>query len=197
MKHLTIAMYVFLAVGVVAGVAGYALNDRTNDQPAPTACTMEAKQCPDGSFVGREGPDCEFAACPSLPEVPADVQSAIDAKADLITLEQPVPNATVTSPLRLSGEARGTWFFEGDFPLVLTDWDGRIIAESFATAEGGWMTESFVPFSGTIEFDSPYEAGDPDYMRNGTLILQKANPSGLPENTDALEIPVRFTDPAE
>lgn len=30
----------------------------------PVACTMEAKICPDGSAVGRTGPNCEFAACP-------------------------------------------------------------------------------------------------------------------------------------
>lgn len=28
------------------------------------ACTMEAKLCPDGSYVGRSGPNCEFAKCP-------------------------------------------------------------------------------------------------------------------------------------
>lgn len=28
-------------------------------------CTMDAKQCPDGSFVGRTGPNCEFTACPA------------------------------------------------------------------------------------------------------------------------------------
>jgi hypothetical protein len=28
------------------------------------ACTLEAKLCPDGSYVGRTGPNCEFAACP-------------------------------------------------------------------------------------------------------------------------------------
>lgn len=28
------------------------------------ACTMEAKLCPDGSYVGREGPKCEFKTCP-------------------------------------------------------------------------------------------------------------------------------------
>ena len=28
------------------------------------ACTMEAKLCPDGSSVGRTGPNCEFARCP-------------------------------------------------------------------------------------------------------------------------------------
>ena len=30
----------------------------------PVACTMEAKLCPDGSAVGRTGPNCEFAPCP-------------------------------------------------------------------------------------------------------------------------------------
>jgi hypothetical protein len=39
--------------------------------PAPTTggppqgCTTEAKVCPDGSAVGRSGPSCEFAACPT------------------------------------------------------------------------------------------------------------------------------------
>lgn len=31
----------------------------------PVACTMEAKICPDGSAVGRSGPKCEFAQCPT------------------------------------------------------------------------------------------------------------------------------------
>lgn len=29
------------------------------------ACTLEAKLCPDGSAVGRSGPKCEFAPCPT------------------------------------------------------------------------------------------------------------------------------------
>src|SRR3989344_3159274 len=31
--------------------------------PTPQACTQEAKQCPDGSFVSRTGPNCAFAPC--------------------------------------------------------------------------------------------------------------------------------------
>ncbi|MEK7510840.1 MAG: hypothetical protein AAB582_01215 [Patescibacteria group bacterium] len=31
----------------------------------PVACTMEARICPDGSSVGRQGPNCEFSACPA------------------------------------------------------------------------------------------------------------------------------------
>jgi hypothetical protein len=27
-------------------------------------CTMDAKVCPDGSYVGRVPPNCEFAPCP-------------------------------------------------------------------------------------------------------------------------------------
>ncbi len=33
--------------------------------PVSRACTQEAKQCPDGSYVGRTGPNCEFTACPA------------------------------------------------------------------------------------------------------------------------------------
>ncbi|MCX6776199.1 MAG: serpin family protein [Candidatus Micrarchaeota archaeon] len=32
----------------------------------PRACTEEAKVCPDGSSVGRVGPNCEFAPCPNV-----------------------------------------------------------------------------------------------------------------------------------
>jgi len=35
------------------------------EQDNPIACTMDAKQCPDGSYVGRQGPKCEFAPCPN------------------------------------------------------------------------------------------------------------------------------------
>lgn len=35
------------------------------NQPEQVACTMEAKICPDGSAVGKIGPNCEFALCPA------------------------------------------------------------------------------------------------------------------------------------
>lgn len=103
-----------------------------------------------------------------------------------IRVSTPELNGTISSPLLVTGEARGPWFFEATFPLVLVDWDGRIIAEGYATAEDDWMTESFIPFSGTLEFETP------EFNERGTLILQKANASGLPEHDDAIEIPVQF-----
>ena len=186
---------IILGLIVIAFVAAFTnrLLYDTDQSPADdtVACTMDAMQCPDGSFVGRTGPDCAFV-CPPAPVVPADVQATIDAKADLIVLDTPIPLGVITSPLTFTGEARGMWYFEGSFPVVLTNWDGLIIAEGFVTAQGEWMTEEFVPFAGILEFVSPYAEGDPDFMKHGSLILQKDNPSGLPEHDDALQIPVRF-----
>lgn len=36
---------------------------RKNKPTSPIACTEEAKACPDGSYVSRTGPNCEFAPC--------------------------------------------------------------------------------------------------------------------------------------
>ncbi len=35
--------------------------------PTGSACTEDAKICPDGSAVGRTGPNCTFAPCPPTP----------------------------------------------------------------------------------------------------------------------------------
>ena len=107
-------------------------------------------------------------------------------KTDLIRIDTPRPNQTISSPLTITGEARGNWFFEASFPVVLTDWDGKIIAQGIAQAKGEWMTTDFVPFEATLTFAVDTNA----YSDKGSLILRKDNPSGLPQYDDALEIPV-------
>ncbi len=49
---------------IIAAIAGVVAWQRFRGEK-PVACTMEAKLCPDGSYVGRTGPKCEFTACPS------------------------------------------------------------------------------------------------------------------------------------
>lgn len=110
---------------------------------------------------------------------------------NLIIVESPLAGGEILSPLKFSGQARGSWFFEGDFPVVLTNWDGLIIAQGIATAQGEWMTEEFVPFTGELIFNSPVIDGA-DYTKRGSLIFQKDNPSGLPENDKALEFGIFF-----
>src|SRR3989344_3102384 len=88
--------------------------------------------------------------------ISADTLAHIKEKENLIVLESPLPNSVITSPLQVSGKARGTWYFEASFPIILVDWDGLIIAEGYATALSDWMTEDFVPFQATLEFEKPY-----------------------------------------
>ena len=49
---------------VVGGAVALIASPAGTQQGTGTACTAEAMQCPDGSYVGRTGPNCEFAACP-------------------------------------------------------------------------------------------------------------------------------------
>lgn len=107
-------------------------------------------------------------------------------KTNLIVVFSPLRDAPISSPLSISGRARGTWYFEGSFPLVLLDAYGHTIAEGHASSQGEWMTEEFVSFLGTLEFNN-YIKGS-----KGTLVLKKDNPSGLPEHDDSIEIPVTF-----
>ena len=106
-------------------------------------------------------------------------------KINLIQITKPRPNETIQSPLEIGGEARGYWFFEADFPVKLLDENGELIAGGIAQAQGEWMTEDFVPFGAFLEFEVPE-------TEKGVLILEKDNPSGLPENADELRIPIRF-----
>ncbi len=60
---------IFLLISI--GAVGFYLYKQQS--PEQIACTMEAKACPDGSSVGRTGPNCEFAPCPKITPTPTDI----------------------------------------------------------------------------------------------------------------------------
>ena len=109
---------------------------------------------------------------------------------DLIKIDSPKPgDKDISSPIKIKGEARGNWFFEATAPVMLTNWDGLIIAEGYVTAQGEWMTEDFVPFEGEIVFDTK---DIPDFNKRGSLIIKNSNASGLPERDMAAEMVIFF-----
>lgn len=64
-KSLVIVILV-VALGYLAISKFYPkLTPDSSTNTGAVACTMEAKICPDGTAVGRQGPNCEFAACPT------------------------------------------------------------------------------------------------------------------------------------
>jgi hypothetical protein len=63
-------LFIILCAVVVGGFMYY----KNKTKPSPIVpgrqddtvfCTADVKECPDGSFVGRVGPTCQFAPCPT------------------------------------------------------------------------------------------------------------------------------------
>jgi hypothetical protein len=68
---------------VVLGFGGFIYRNAMQQHRTANvgACTLEAKICPDGTAVGRSGPDCAFSPCP-FPNVSiesADIAFAVPA----------------------------------------------------------------------------------------------------------------------
>jgi len=106
---------------------------------------------------------------------------------DDFLITSPKSGDLVSSPLMVGGKISGTWFFEASLPIRLLDSNNNIIAASYATAEGDWMTEELVYFKGQLEFALTATTSDVGY-----LVVAKDNPSGLPENDGFIKMPVRF-----
>jgi len=99
-----------------------------------------------------------------------------------VVVSEPASGASVSAAFTVKGEAPGNWFFEASFPIKVVDAQGSAIGQGIAQAAGEWMTTEQVPFSAEVT-----TAG---YSGPATLVLLRDNPSGLPENNDALEIPI-------
>lgn len=120
----------------------------------------------------------------------------------LIKISEPTAKTKIFSPLIIKGEARGSWFFEASFPIKLLNADGKVIAKGIAQAKSDWMTNDFVPFEAELKFSAPKNI-DPSLSlplvkggeikeTEGSLILSKDNPSGLPANDKQIIIPITF-----
>lgn len=103
----------------------------------------------------------------------------------LIKVTSPTSNQIISSPINVSGEAKGTWYFEASAPVEIRDANGKLLGQGHIEAQGDWMTTNFVPFKGAITFTKSTTS-------NGTIIFMNDNPSGLPTNQKTYSIPVKF-----
>lgn len=117
-KQSTVLKVIFI-IALVVGVVVVVKQSMSKNEGV--VCTLEAKLCPDGSYVGRSGPLCEFAKCPVI-NVPEDWKAVTDT-ATGITLRYP--------------ETIGTTY------IHTVDWPPKIqvIDEAFSCTEAGQETE--------------------------------------------------------
>ncbi len=124
------------------------------------------------------------------PEVPAAAVPDTAAQSDVIVYS-PATGQRLISPVTVSGEAKGTWFFEGSFPMALINDQGAVIASGAAKAQGNWMTSDYVPFTGTLTFLNFGSAPDA-HPNTGYLVLKKDNPSGDSQFDKSVTIKVQW-----
>ena len=159
--------YLIAAIILLAAVGAFFVIQNKNGS-GQVACTMEAKMCPDGSAVGRQGPNCEFAPCPGQNEEQE------------IRASMPQPNDAVGLPLVITGEAR---VFENVFGYRLLNADGKKLLEGYGETKPG-QAGQFGTFELTVNYPDPG-------TETGTLeIIEFAVKTGLEESK--MEIPVRF-----
>ena len=96
----------------------------------------------------------------------------------------PVAGSIIRSPLKIEGKVPPGWMFEGVFPIKLIDSGGNTIAQGLGkeVIPGSWQKDSDVDFTVTLTFVN--------FPTKGFLVLDKDNPSGLPQNDRPFSIPV-------
>ncbi|PIT94472.1 hypothetical protein COT98_03435 [Candidatus Falkowbacteria bacterium CG10_big_fil_rev_8_21_14_0_10_39_9] len=137
------------------------------------------------SFAQISTEYADEAVMPILPHIERVKATSTPAQTEDLKLNNFVINQVISSPVALEGSARGTWFFEGSFPVKLLDESGQELGRGIAQSQGNWMTEDFVPFKVTMMFTRPTSS-------TGSLVLEKDNPSGLLENDKKVSFPVKF-----
>lgn len=61
-----VVVFIVVITGIAGGYFFFLTPNNIAEPIIPVACTQEAVQCPDGSYVSRVGPSCEFAQCPPI-----------------------------------------------------------------------------------------------------------------------------------
>lgn len=101
-----------------------------------------------------------------------------------IMVINPKQNEVVTSPLKIQGSVVGSWFFEASLPIKLVDSENKLIASGVAKPDADPLTEKPIPFSASLDFSTT--------ATSGYLIISNDNPSGLPEYSKSISLPVKF-----
>lgn len=109
--------------------------------------------------------------------------SYVNSSENNIVVNTPLPGERVGKKFTVTGFARGSWFFEASFPVILNDIKGVPLSRLPASAKGEWMTENFVPFEAVVEVPETFSG-------EAVLTLRKDNPSDIRANDASVSFPL-------
>lgn len=170
-------------------------------QPTPAdnsrgvACAQDAKQCSDGTYVSRTGPNCEFAACPtgSLDTATTTAAAPIAPSSTVAPASDALPAGSAwltTLPLG-DGKYVTTGPKQGYIYLCHLATNGRGAQGSATWIHGDtWNPAEKVAVQGAVAWPS---AAYSMYVSGTT---RKITANGLPTDHDSGTFPIQRSDPA-
>lgn len=103
------------------------------------ACTMEAKLCPDGSAVGRSGPNCEFAPCPAVNSILTEAEARAIAEKSCIK-----GGEALTTGGTYNANSK-TWWFDANLNTTQEGCNPAcVVSETTKTAEINWRCTGLI-----------------------------------------------------
>ena len=178
-EYMSKIFFIFIPIVIIIGIVVYFTVFHLDGVLTPSINSFE--ECVSADYLVMESYPRQCKT-PDGRNFTEDIGNELE-KIDLIRANNPRPNQIIQSPILIKGEARGYWFFEATFPIKLINENGEVIVQHYAQAKNDWMTEDFIPFEAELNFEIIN-------TQKGTLILEKSNPSDLPENYDELRIPI-------
>jgi hypothetical protein len=181
---------IMIAVGLIFALIRYEnVNPPTPDQPDQVTDLAAIRSFEDCAAAGYPVQESYPRQC-RLPdgrvyaeELPAPDPEYRNATSNDIRVTNPSPGDVTGKSFTVTGEARGTWFFEASFPVEVLDKDGKRLAIGIAQAQGEWMTTDFVGFSAPVTVPE-------SYIGPATLVLMKDNPSGDAVRDASVRFPI-------
>jgi hypothetical protein len=162
MRDIIIVIVGIILIGIVW--IGWTQYEATQGMPpggvvptGPTACTMEAMLCPDGSAVGRIGPKCEFAPCPQPAERHGGITGTVMLGPTCPVMRNPPDPQCADKPYAAK--------------LVVTSVDGAKIVSTFESGSDGTFKLDLAPGEYVIG-SAPSSSPFPRCGSNGTFMVK-------------------------
>lgn len=157
-------LYVFLIIFVILIIAIIGIRFFSGDE--------DTWLCQDGQWVKH-----------GVPRAPMPTEPCGEQPAQQVVVTTPQPNEVVQNPIKISGQAKGRWFFEASFPIKLVNSQGILLTFGIAQATSDWMTENYVPFTSELNYQV-------DATTSAVLVFERDNPSGIISQNDKFEVPI-------
>jgi hypothetical protein len=169
---------IFVLCGVLGGAYWYLTYDQKPSLPAGAPQPLTFVECARYFPVKESRPrSCTNGAGTTMVE---DLGNSVALEKE-IELTSPRPNDTITSPVKIHGQALGSWYNGSTIEVLVLDIYKNEIARGEANTASYTNQIKFAPFDGAVTFTKPV------FGTTGSVVILNKSDDNV-----YLEIPVTF-----